>query len=95
MLGVNCTPPAYMEALIHRLCQNTSLPVAVYPNSGEEYDPRTKGWHGQQAGPSFGEYAERWMRAGAKAVGGCCRTVARHIGEVAAARRRVLGLDEG
>ena len=95
MLGVNCTPPAYMEVLIHRLCQNTSLPVAVYPNSGEEYDPRTKGWHGQQAGPSFGEYAERWMRAGAKAVGGCCRTVARHIGEVAAARRRVLGLDEG
>ena len=67
MLGVNCTPPAYMEALIHRLCQNTSLPVAVYPNSGEEYDPRTKGWHGQQAGPSFGEYAERWMRAGAQA----------------------------
>lgn len=91
MIGVNCTPPALIEPLIHRLRESCALPVGVYPNSGEVYDAKTKIWHGEKTGPKFGEYAERWMRAGAKAVGGCCRTVNQHIVEVVEARRRVLG----
>ena len=93
MIGVNCTPPQFVEHLIGELRGATSLPVAVYPNSGEEYDPATKTWHGSRDGVPFGDYAHRWMRAGAKAVGGCCRTVDSHIREVAKAREiyRKLG----
>ncbi|SFP04132.1 homocysteine S-methyltransferase [Oscillibacter sp. PC13] len=86
MIGVNCTPPQFVEHLILELKMGCDLPVAVYPNSGEEYDPATKTWHGNRDGITFGDYARRWMRAGASAVGGCCRTVDNHIREVAKAR---------
>ena len=86
MVGVNCTPPQFVEHLIGALKAGCSLPVAVYPNSGEIYDPGTKTWHGSWDGLAFGDYARRWMRAGASAVGGCCRTVDSHIREVVRAR---------
>ena len=35
MIGVNCTPPQFVEHLIGELKGSTSLPIAVYPNSGE------------------------------------------------------------
>lgn len=46
MIGVNCTKPAYIVSLIREFRTATDLPIAVYPNSGEEYDPVTKTWHG-------------------------------------------------
>ena len=93
MVGVNCTPPQFAEHLIGELKAGCSLPIAVYPNSGETYDPGTKTWHGSRDGLAFGDYARRWMRAGARAVGGCCRTVDSHIREVVRARElfRKLG----
>ena len=92
MIGVNCTAPQFVEHLIGELKAGCDLPVAVYPNSGETYDPATKTWHGSRDGITFGEYARRWMRAGASAVGGCCRTVDSHIREVAKARTLVQKL---
>lgn len=86
MIGVNCMPPQFAEHLISQLRASCPLPVAVYPNSGEVYDPVTKTWHGNRDGMAFGDYARRWMRAGAAAVGGCCRTVDSHIQEVYKAR---------
>lgn len=62
------------------------------PQQRREYDPATKTWHGSRDGVTFGDYAHRWMRAGAKAVGGCCRTVDSHIREVAKAREIYLKL---
>ena len=93
MIGVNCTPPQFVERLIGELKAGCGLPVAVYPNSGELYDPSTKTWHGSRDGLAFGDYARRWMRAGASAVGGCCRTVDSHVREVVKARElyRKLG----
>lgn len=90
MIGVNCTAPQHIEQLIHELRSVSSLPVAVYPNSGEIYDPATKTWHGQKGAVSFGEYSKRYMAAGASAVGGCCTTVDSHIRDVAKARERYL-----
>lgn len=89
MIGVNCTPPQFVEALIGELRAGCNLPIAVYPNSGEEYDAVTKTWHGSRDGVPFGDYARRWMRAGASAVGGCCRTVGSHVREVVKAREIV------
>lgn len=88
MIGVNCTKPAYIAGLIGELRRHTALPIAVYPNSGEEYDPITKTWHGAQDASSFYEYALDYFRSGAAAVGGCCTTVEAHIRQAAEARAR-------
>ena len=86
MLGVNCTKPAYINGLIRELKSATELPIGVYPNSGEEYDPVTKTWHGAADGQSFRDYALSYFRSGADAVGGCCTTVEQHVRQTAEAR---------
>lgn len=86
MIGVNCTKPVYIDSLIRELRQATSLPIAVYPNSGEEYDPVTKTWHGAQDGKSFYDYALSYFKNGAAAVGGCCTTTEVHVQQVDKAR---------
>lgn len=86
MIGVNCTKPVYIDSLIRELRQATSLPIAVYPNSGEEYDPVTKTWHGAQDGKSFYDYALSYFKNGAAAVGGCCTTTEVHVQQVDEAR---------
>ena len=92
MLGVNCTPPKYMKEAIVNLKAGTSLPIAVYPNSGEVYDAVTKTWHGDtDESKSFGDYAREWFEAGAAAVGGCCQTAASHIVQVT----KVRNMEEG
>ena len=90
VIGVNCTRPEYIESLILELKKETELPIAVYPNSGEEYDPRNKTWTKAKQGMAFGAWALSYMKAGASAVGGCCTTVEDHIRQAAAARDRFL-----
>ena len=93
MIGVNCTKPVYLVSLIKELragLGENPLPIGVYPNSGEEYDPVTKTWHGTGDAKSFGEYAYDYMLAGAQAVGGCCTTVASHVQQVVEAKKRYL-----
>lgn len=86
-VGVNCVKPRYVESLIHELKAGCTLPVVVYPNSGETWEPVKKIWYGGAEQVSFGEYARRYYAAGADAVGGCCTTVDSHIRQVAQARR--------
>jgi homocysteine S-methyltransferase len=90
MIGINCTAPRFIESLIRELRSATDLPVAVYPNSGETYDPETKTWHGSKGMRSFGSYALDYYRAGAAAVGGCCTTVQNHVRQVVEARKQFL-----
>ena len=87
MLGANCTKPVYISRLIRELRAGTDLPIAVYPNSGEEYDPITKTWHGTNDKRTFYDYALSYFQNGATAVGGCCTTVESHIRQAAEARR--------
>ena len=90
MIGVNCTDPAWIVSLIRELKASADLPVGVYPNSGQVYDPIAKTWSGAGGEADFGNYALRYMAAGADAVGGCCTTTAEHIRLVAQARKRFL-----
>ena len=76
-VGLNCTAPKYVEALIKILTVNTDKPVIVYPNSGEIYNPFTKTWSGGAV--SFAERAATWYKAGARLIGGCCRTTPEDI----------------
>ncbi len=92
MIGINCTKPEFLVSLIKELKSATELPAAVYPNSGETYDPETKTWSGTGDSLDFGEYALQYMMAGADAVGGCCTTVEKHIGQVVDAKEKYLSM---
>jgi homocysteine S-methyltransferase len=74
-IGVNCTPPQYIESLITIAKPITDKIIMVYPNKGEIYNPIKKVWEPLNACSNhFITDAKLWLAAGAKAIGGCCRT---------------------
>jgi homocysteine S-methyltransferase len=78
--GVNCTAPEHVGELIARMRSVSSLPIAVYPNSGEGWDAVARRWTGAGAGRVDGEAAVRWRSAGALLIGGCCRVSPSQVG---------------
>ncbi|MCB9135996.1 MAG: homocysteine S-methyltransferase [Anaerolineales bacterium] len=78
-IGINCTAPKYVPSLIKAIRSATTKPIIVYPNSGETYDPTTKTWLGETDCDAFGTQAREWYAAGARIIGGCCRTTPEHI----------------
>jgi homocysteine S-methyltransferase len=84
-VGVNCTSPEFIPSLIQELRSAISLPVLVYPNSGEGWDAVRRCWTGCSDPAGYGALAREWFAAGAHMVGGCCRTRPGHIRQVAEA----------
>jgi homocysteine S-methyltransferase len=78
-VGINCTSPKYIPSLIREAGKATDKPVLVYPNSGEHYDASKNDWDGQPVYESFSEEAKEWYKAGARMIGGCCRTTPEDI----------------
>jgi homocysteine S-methyltransferase len=72
-VGVNCTAPQYTSSLLRHMRIRTTKPLLAYPNSGEVFEPSSKKWSGEAAG-RFGKEAFHWQSAGARLIGGCCRT---------------------
>ena len=83
-IGVNCTSPELAASLVASVAAVTSKPVVAYPNSGERYDAATKTWSGDAA-THWGDLGREWRRAGARLVGGCCRTGPAHVRALRAA----------
>lgn len=75
-VGINCTAPGNVVSLMGRI---TGSPIAVYPNSGETWDPEGHRWLGPADPVEFGAAAPGWRDAGAAFIGGCCRTTPEHI----------------
>lgn len=73
-VGLNCTPPRYVEALLRSAARVTDKPLLAYPNSGEEWDAANHCWVAGAGTTDFAEPARRWFAAGARLIGGCCRT---------------------
>ncbi|MFD3570953.1 homocysteine S-methyltransferase [Streptomyces sp. NPDC058667] len=70
-VGVNCCDPAQAGPAVRQAAAVTGKPAVVYPNSGERWDARGRGWRGDVAfDPAR---ATDWAAAGARLVGGCCR----------------------
>lgn len=79
-VGVNCTGPQHIEALIARIrTALPEMPILVYPNSGEKFDVASKTWSGTTTADDWAGAAKSWRAAGASIVGGCCRTTPEHI----------------
>ena len=45
-VGVNCCDPADVDRAVRMAAESTGKPVVVYPNSGERWDDRARGWAG-------------------------------------------------
>jgi homocysteine S-methyltransferase len=86
-LGVNCTPPRYVAELLERMRERTDKPLLAYPNSGEGYDARVKRWIGRADGGRIAEHVRDWYGAGARLIGGCCRSTPEDIHEIFAQAR--------
>jgi homocysteine S-methyltransferase len=82
-IGINCTAPQHVPGLL-RSAGEVRLPLLVYPNSGETWVAAERRWTGQR---SAGFDVTAWYRAGARAVGGCCRTGPEDIARVRAVLR--------
>ena len=72
-VGVNCTHPRFVAALLERAAEVTTLPLIAYPNSGEKYDATSRRWSGDAEPSRWLEGVETWLAAGARVIGGCCR----------------------
>ena len=81
-IGINCTSPLHISSLIREIKKNTSKPIIVYPNSGENYSATTKTWYGESSCDAFGRQSKQWYENGATVIGGCCRTTPGHIREL-------------
>lgn len=82
-VGLNCAPLDFVTGAISNLKNHTEKPIVVYPNSGETYDPETKTWHGQESCSTLESKSKEWYEAGARLIGGCCRTSPKDIEAVA------------
>ncbi|MGA9585222.1 MAG: homocysteine S-methyltransferase [Terracidiphilus sp.] len=92
-IGVNCTHPALISALIAELREASDKPIVVYPNSGEGWDAQARCWTGNSDPAAYGVKATEWFAAGAQIIGGCCRSRPVHIREVANAASNALTTD--
>ncbi len=82
-VGFNCTAPEHADELVERFGAASGLPVVVYPNSGEGWDPVNRRWTGAGARLDAAA-AARWRAAGAGLIGGCCRVTPDQIAELGA-----------
>jgi homocysteine S-methyltransferase len=73
-VGVNCVRPEVVGEAIRSLKESTRKQLVVYPNSGERWDAGDESWHGKPADLGLGALAPQWIAAGARLIGGCCRT---------------------
>ncbi|BBY76357.1 homocysteine S-methyltransferase [Mycolicibacterium parafortuitum] len=81
-VGVNCCAPDDVLPAITIAREVTGKPVVVYPNSGEVWDGPRRAWTGTSSwAPGL---VPRWVAAGARIVGGCCRVGPSDITRIAA-----------
>lgn len=78
-IGVNCTAPRFVPALLAELRRRTDRALVVYPNAAEHWDAGERTWTGRLDPDAFAAAAHTWRRAGATLIGGCCGSDPRHI----------------
>ncbi|KAF2151330.1 homocysteine S-methyltransferase [Myriangium duriaei CBS 260.36] len=74
-VGFNCIALELATGALSHLRQFSTKPLVVYPNSGEKWDGVKKEWYGKTGAlKQLPHLASEWKQAGARLVGGCCRT---------------------
>lgn len=83
-VGLNCVALKSVTPALQTLQALTDKPLLVYPNSGEQYDAVSKSWHSAPSGCTLHDKFPEWQQAGARLIGGCCRTTPQDIAAIAA-----------
>jgi homocysteine S-methyltransferase len=80
-VGINCSAPSHITSLLGNLAATLADDklMLVYPNSGENWNAAGKCWEGAAEPHSFSASATEWHEAGARLIGGCCRTTPEFI----------------
>lgn len=73
-VGLNCTPPRFVDPLLRSAAGITLKPLLCYPNSGERWDADNHCWLEGSGLTDFAAPTRLWQDAGAQLIGGCCRT---------------------
>ena len=84
-VGVNCTAPRFVGELLQIGSAVTDKPLICYPNSGEAWDAVNRCWVEGSTAADFADLALGWWAAGARLIGGCCRTTPNDIRALRAA----------
>lgn len=92
-VGVNCCDPRDVAAAAEIAREASGKPVIAYPNSGETWDTRARGWTGESRFSP--DLVRDWLAAGVAYVGGCCRVSPDDIAALAAAVRPGAGSPRG
>lgn len=79
-IGVNCTAPDHVPAILDVMRARTDHALLAYPNAGGTWDPSTAQW--DTPPQEVGSLANEWREHGALGVGGCCGTDATMIAEM-------------
>jgi homocysteine S-methyltransferase len=83
--GVNCTAPQFVEGLLQSVAEATRKPLLAYPNLGGVWDGVEHAWRGGEEW-DWAAAGSQWLAAGARLIGGCCRTTPAHIQQLAGLR---------
>jgi homocysteine S-methyltransferase len=84
-VGVNCTRPQWAQMLLLSIVNRTRKLLLAYPNSGEVWDASQYCWRSEEIPFDWAQGAMAWRAAGARLIGGCCRTMPATIREIASA----------
>jgi len=82
-VGVNCVAPRLVDPLLARCARATAKPLVAYPNRGGTWDAASKRWIDGDAAIAWDRLAPAWRDAGARLIGGCCRTTPADIRAIA------------
>jgi homocysteine S-methyltransferase len=89
-VGANCVAVDVAVEAVKVLKGYTRLPVVVYPNSGEVWNAEARGWKGERSdGEKLVERTREFWEAGARIIGGCCRTTPGDVEVIAETLRGV------
>lgn len=73
-VGVNCTAPTVVPALVRLAAERTATSIVAYPNRGGTWDGAAKRWTGDDLPAGLGPVALELRDSGARLIGGCCGT---------------------
>jgi homocysteine S-methyltransferase len=94
-VGCNCSEgPAIVLATIERMRKVTELPLAAMPNAGAP--KAVEGRHLYLTSPEYmASFARKFIKAGARFVGGCCGTTPQHTRAMRGALRALEAQESG
>jgi homocysteine S-methyltransferase len=73
-VGINCTAPRNLPALLAAARAATDRPLIAYPNGGDRWDPSARRWVADAGGAYDPATVASWWVLGATWLGGCCGT---------------------